>query len=53
MRAIEAAGMDEKERDVRLDEPLPADVTGPVCLIILIDEEDSTAAAARSRKDGC
>ncbi len=39
-QAIEALGTIEQDRLVRLDEPLPAGVSGRVRLLILIGEDD-------------
>ena len=40
MKAIEAVGTIEHDRRVRLDEPLPAGVSGRVRLLILIEEDE-------------
>ena len=42
MKTIEAVGTIEQDRRVRLDEPLPAGVSGRGRLLILIGEDDLT-----------
>ncbi len=41
LRAIETTGTVDERRQLRLDEPLPAAVSGKVRVIVLISEEDA------------
>ena len=53
MKTIEAVGTIEQDRRVRLDDPLPAGVSGRVRLLILIGEGDlSEQDWMRAASDG-
>ena len=53
MKTIEAVGTIEPDRRVRLDDPLPAGVSGRVRLLILIGDDDlSEQDWMRAASDG-